>query len=92
VLRDGQCNEKALFRRAAARAELQKYDDAICDLQKLQEISPANPESRRLLSQVMQKRKEKMRKQMKIEKSMCAKMLSGFGDEAASEEAAEVAS
>merc|ERR1712224_719007 len=84
VLRDGQCNVKALFRCAAARMDLQKYDDSIGDLLKLQEIDPASPESHRLLRQAMQKRKEKMRNQMKMEKSMCAKMLSGLGDEAAS--------
>lgn len=91
VLLDGQSNEKALFRRATARMQLENYGDAISDLRKLQEISPTNLESRRLLRQAMQNQKEEIRKQKESEKSMCAKMLSAVGDEAASEEAAEVA-
>lgn len=62
-------NVKALFRRASAFIELDRYGDAIQDLEQLSLIDPQNAEGKKLLAKTQQC-------QLQAEKQLCVKMLS----------------
>ena len=74
-------NEKALFRRAQAKVELEDYDDAKRDVRKLIEFDPQHREGRTLFARIKKLEQAQMKKDAKTFGGMFSKLGGLYGEE-----------